>query len=343
MSKHDTTLTRRMFLQAGGLLGAGLALTPLLGGEALAGLVARESRQRVEATRFQMGTFVTITALHASRDHAEQSVLAAFDEIARLEGLLSRHDASTPLAHLNRFGLLRDAPHELMAVLESALQTHRFSGGVFDPSVAPVVELMRRSGSQAPSAEDLRSALELVDAGSIELGRDSIRLGRSGMALTLDGIGKGYIVDKASEMMTRCGVQDHLINAGGDIRASGRVTADQGWRVAIENPVHRGGNYPCVLDLRDLSVATSGAYEQSFGGNRHHIVRPDSGVCPGQALSVSVVAPSVMEADALATALFASPVATGLGLVDSLPGRECFVVSTSGRRAHSRHWTRYQG
>lgn len=331
-------ISRRGFLRAGALLGAGLTLTPLLSAQAGAAMLREQKRlHRVDATRFLLGTFVTISAVDASRDRAETAVEAAYAEILRLSGILNRHDQSTPLAYLNRVGSLRGAAPELLVVVDRALAMSRLTGEVFDPSVAPVVDLLRAVGRNEPDVSALREALELVGVEGVKLTGKDLFLSKSGMSLTLDGIGKGYIVDRASEVMAGLGVRDHLINAGGDIRASGRPSPDRGWRVAVEDPQGREVA-PSVIELRDMAVATSGAYEQTWGPGRHHIVQPSSGVCPGQATSVSVVAPTVMGADALATALFASPAHTGLALIDSLPGRECLIVAQSGAMARSRHW-----
>ncbi|WP_022662449.1 FAD:protein FMN transferase [Paucidesulfovibrio longus] len=335
-------LTRRSFLRYGTMLGAGLTLTPLLdpllGARAAAvEFVGKVRPHRLEACRFLLGTFVNITAVDASRDKAETAIEAAYAEILRLSAILNRHDSGTPLSHLNRFGSLNGAEPELVAVVERALAVHRLTDGVFDPSVAPLVDLLRAAGPHEPDAAAMREALDLVGAVHVRVAGRNLTLGRTGMALTLDGIGKGYVVDRASEVMARLGVRDHLINAGGDIRASGRPTPERGWRIALEDP--RGHETtPSVIELRDMAVATSGAYEQTWGPGRHHIVRPDSGICPGQVLSVSVAAPTVMGADCLATALFASSPHAGLALADSLPGRECLILGQSGAALKSARW-----
>ncbi|MGE4469666.1 MAG: FAD:protein FMN transferase [Desulfovibrio sp.] len=335
-------ISRRGFLRTGVVLGAGLVLSSWVPGAAEAAPHAASRRKhRVETTRFLLGTYVTICAMDASRERAHTAVEAAYAEMHRLSALLNRHDSGTELSELNRVGRLSGASSELLEVLEQSLQLNRISQGVFDPSVTPVVELMRGAGQGEMEAAALREAMQLVGADKIRLNGRKIHLERQGMALTLDGIGKGYVVDRASEVMTRLGVGDHLINAGGDIRASGRPSGERGWRIALEDP--KGGTAtPAVLELSNMAVATSGAYEQTWGPGRHHIVRPDSGLCPGQCASVSVAAPTVMGADSLATTLFASSPHFGLSLVDSLPGRECLILSSTGARARSRHWQRYE-
>ena len=340
----DAILTRRQFLRAGGILGLGLSLAPSLA----AAEAAAPERLRLERTRFLMGTFVTMTAMHPSQDRAEEAIEAAFAEMERLCGILDRHRSDTPLSHLNRHGTLRNAPPELSFVVDRALRTRDVAGGAFDPTVLPLVTLLkdragRAPGDPGPSRAEIREVLDLVDAGAVGLDSGTVRLGRQGMALTLDGIAKGYIVDRASDTLRGFGVNDHLINAGGDIRAAGGPAPGRAWSVAVEDPERRG-RYPSVIRLRDGAVATSGSYEAPLGasGRLHHIVDPRTGGCPRQITSVSVAAPSAMEADALATALFVLPPGQALATADALPGRACLLISSSGAQARSRNWAAFE-
>lgn len=333
------SMSRRGFLRTGLALGLGLALPVWVPLRADAATAPRSDYW--EATRFLLGTYVTVCGVHADQDCAEQAIDAVFFEIERLSGLLNRHDAGSELAELNRSGQLSHASPDLINVVDRALVLNRLSQGVFDPSVAPLVDLMRSSGAYDPDPALLRQTLELIGASQIRLDGGRVRLVGQGMALTLDGIGKGYIVDQASRVMSAMGVGDHLINAGGDIFAAGRPSRERGWRVALQDPSGKQRSRT-VLELTNQAVATSGAYEQTWGAGRHHIVRPDSGICPGRNASVSVTAPTVMEADALATTLFLGSAHDGLRLVDSLPGRECLIIGVDQGRIGSRHWRRLE-
>jgi thiamine biosynthesis lipoprotein len=163
------------------------------------------------------------------------------------------------------------------------------------------------------------------------------------MGITLDGIAKGYVVDRASGVLTRRGVKDHLINAGGDIRVSGRREGGAPWRVAIRDP--RDERRPAeILLLREGAIATSGNYEVCHHRERlcHHIVDPATGSSPGLADSVSVTAPTAMAADAVSTSVFVMGPARGVRLADSLPRCECLVLASSrggrGGRWRSSGW-----
>ncbi len=100
------------------------------------------------------------------------------------------------------------------------------------------------------------------------------------------------------------------------------------------------GRHPDVISLKIGAVATSGSYEVYFDRSRvhHHIVTPGTGRSPQTAVSVSILAPTAMEADALATAVMVMGPRPGLAFVDSLPGRECLIITATGAQLSSRHW-----
>jgi thiamine biosynthesis lipoprotein len=337
-------MDRRSFLRACGVLGlgaaAGAALPPA------AGAVRWDrSRRKVSHTRLLLGTYVTMTALDASQARAEDAMGAAFAEVERLQAVFNRYDSATPLSVLNRDGQLRGAPGELCAVLDRAARLHALSGGAFDATVMPLVDLVKQKAEAGATWAELeidpalRRALELVDGSAVQVAGDRVRLGRPGMAVTLDGIAKGHIVDRAAAVLSAHGVADHLVNAGGDIRAAGRPGPDRPWTVAVQDP-DKTGDFPDVIRLRDGAVATSGSYEVSYGEETlfHHLVDPASGRSPLASRSVTVTAPSVLEADALATAAFVMDPARGRDFVDSLPGRECLILAADGGTLRSRKW-----
>jgi thiamine biosynthesis lipoprotein len=334
----DSICTRRAFLRSCGVLGLGLAAVGAVPAAARAAVRLGSGGHVVARTLPLMGTFVGITAVHDSRTLAEEAVGRAFEEMQRLCMVFDRHRGDTALSVLNRDGRLSGAPAELRDVLERSLSLHSLSDGAFDPSVAPLVDARRAHGA-ALSGQELAELTALVDARRIELGSGGIALGRSGMALTLDGIAKGFIADRASAVLAASGVANHLVNAGGDIRAAGTKAPGQPWTVAVEDPA-KAGNYPAVIHLRDCAVATSGNYENYFDRRReaHHVVAPGSGVSPHEVTSCTVKAPTVMEADALATAVMVMGARRGLAFVDSLPGRECLLVTASGAQLPSRRW-----
>jgi thiamine biosynthesis lipoprotein len=178
-----------------------------------------------------------------------------------------------------------------------------------------------------------------VDGRKVRLGPDSISLQIPGMGVTLDGIAKGYIVDRVASVLADHGVEDFLINAGGDIRSAGLREDGEPWRVGVQDP-KKQWDLPDVIGLSNGAVATSGSYEIYFDRDRsyHHIVSARTGDSPRSSESVSVVAPTTLAADALATAVFVMDPNRGVAFIESLPGCACLIVDHDGRQLRSKSW-----
>ncbi len=298
---------------------------------------------RVACGRPAMNTHVALTAIGPSVERIEEAVGRAFEELDRLVALLSRHDRASPVSHLNAAGRLDGPPPELRAVLAAALEIHGTSGGAFDPSVAPLLELfgarLGAAAPAAPSAAEVRETLERVGARHVTASRRRIAFARPGMALTLDGIAKGYIVDALARVLDRHGVSRYCIDAGGDIRTRGAREGNEPWAVAVRDPAG-GEAWPDVLALRGGAVATSGTYEVYFDAARtyHHIVDARTGWSPTHSVSVSVLAPTATAADALATAVLVMEPRAGVAFVERLRDCACLIIDRDGRALRSRGW-----
>ena len=289
---------------------------------------------RVLTVRPAMGTLVSVVALHPSGARAEDAVEEAFAEMDRLVGVLSRHDSSSPVAHLNRCGRLGDAPPELAQVVGRALDYHRLTAGAFDITVEPLVGLFE-AATRPPGPAEVAEVRELVGAEHLKLAGRRLSFERSGMGITVDGIAKGAIVDAMAELLGSRGVRDFLINAGGDIRASGLKENGQPWTVAVRDPSNRDA-FVDVVRATNGAVATSGDYEKEY----RHLVSTETGRSPERSRSVSVMAPSAVAADALATALFVMEPARAGRLARSVPSCGSLVRDGQGRSVRSEGWTR---
>lgn len=336
MKHGDFFSDRRTFLKSLSVLAAGAVLAPSL--RVLPALAAAQF-QRVNEKRLLMGTIVGITALADSSGRCEDALGRAYAEIERLSAIMSRFDSRSALSSLNDAGRLDRAPTELLDVIQHGQFLHRHSNGRFDVSITPVLTLLERSMGK-PGQAELREALSLVDASRLRQDGQKLWFEATGMSATLDGVAKGYIADCAAEVLRREGVEHFMIDAGGDIRVQGFSNGlDRPWHVAIEDP-NKHGDYPAVLKMRNGAVATSGGYEVFFNPTRtsHHLVNPDTGSSPQYIKSVSVQAPTVMQADGLATALSLMHPREALRLTASLPGHACLLVTSSGARLTSSSW-----
>lgn len=337
---RDKTMDRRRFLKWMGAVGLGLS--PLA--------LAAPTRERIwgkglasaSRTRPLMGTLVTVTVLHPSVEGAREAMEDAFAEMERLIPLLDRHGPDSPVSHLNRRGSLKDVPLELHEVMDHAGRLHRLTHGAFDISVKPVLELLEECfspGKTVPPEEEIRRALSRVGAEHIRHGEKEIRFQCEGMAISLDGIAKGYIVERAVSKLKSLGIRNALINAGGDILALGDKGNGLPWRIAIQDPERRNQVLQ-IIPLQDGAVATSGDYENFFDPQRkyHHIIDPQTGHSPQHLTSVSVRARSLTLADALATAAFIPPREEAQAFIRAIPGTEALWVDRHRVQMKSEGW-----
>lgn len=342
ISMETDPMNRRNFLKISGMLGMGLGAAAVLPLTAEA-VKFNPELHKVTKTRLAMGTFVSMTLLHGSKDQAQQAMGEAFEEIDRLTREMSRFDSATAIAHLNSQGTVKDVSPEVLAVITRALDYHKISNGAFDISVQPVVDLFKNSFATGkggpPSRARLEDALKLVNAADISVSGRDIHFRKDGMGITLDGIAKGYIVDRASEILASHNISNHLINAGGDIRTMGHKKNGKPWTIAIQDPQKKKA-YPDIIQMTSGAIATSGNYEVYFDREKmfHHIIDPVTGFSPDTDSSVSVLARTTTEADALSTSVFVMSPEKGIRFINSLPQTECLIVDRNAKKMASAGW-----
>lgn len=237
-------------------------------------------------------------------DHPDGEAVAArvMAEIGRLEDILSLYRPESALSRLNREGHLAAPPFELLECLSLAGAVHQASGGRFDPTVQPLWALWAEAAAKGrrPDAKSLEGVLRKTGWGRVELDAAAITL-RPGTALTLNGIGQGYVADRVAALLETEGLTDILIDTG-EFRALGGQPQGGEWPLRLETGER--------VALRQRALATSAPLGTTFdqGGRDGHILDPETGMpARSQWRSVSISAPSAAIADALATAACLMP------------------------------------
>lgn len=293
---------------------------------------------RVRSSRPGLGSVVDITAVASSEGRAVDAVALAFGEMERLRRIFDRHDGSSALSVLNAEGVLPDAPPELTSLIGTSRRYSVASAAAFDITVAPLVDLFR-DAAREPHEAEIAERRALVGHGGIGIGKRRVTFARSGMKVTMDAIAKGAIVDAMARVLERRGVVRWLVNAGGDIRASGLSERDTPWTVAVRDPSAMAA-LPGSVEVTAGAVATSGGNAPAAAGEAdgpREIVNGANGWFPRECLSATVVAPSATAADALATAVVALGPRAGLALVERLRCA-CLIVLPDGRLVRSGNW-----
>jgi len=289
---------------------------------------------RIEDTRVSMNTDVTITVMHPNVSEADRAISCAFAEVYKIEHLMSCTEEGSEVTRLNKNGSLPNASSDLQHVVTKSVGYSELTGGSFDITVLPVINLWteRMRAGSPPTDDEINETLELVNYKNITIRNGSISFSQGSMGITLGGIAKGYAIDRAIEVLKEHQIEHALVNAGGDIRAMGSKTEDEPWNIALRNPKNRT-EYITVLNLRNMSVATSGNYERYFSeeARASHIIDPKTGYATDELLSATIIAENATDADALATAVFVLGEVDGMELVERLDGIEGLIITPDRR------------
>lgn len=294
-------------------------------------------------TQLHLGTVCTINLFD---DGTIDLYTALFKRLKEIEQVFSVRIAASTISQVNQAaGIAAVAvPEEVLLVLQQALDIAKKTGGAFDPTIGPLVNLWDIGGdnSQVPSQQAIDHARSLVDWRLVEIDsqRGTVYLPKQGMALDLGGIAKGYAADELVAIAQEAGIQQALFDLGGNIYAFGTKADGTPWRVGVKDPAQPGGSPALALAVQDRSVVTSGMYERFFeqeGIRYHHILNPATGYPVWNDIqSVTIVSKSSLLADALSTSVFLLGREKGLALLESedaegvIIGEDKLVYPTSG-------------
>jgi len=297
----------------------------------------------VKRAQFLMGTLVEITAVAPSDAVAQASLTVGFQEIRRLDNLLSTWIETSELSRVNHAAGLKPVgvSAETFDLLRRALEVAEYTEGGFNIAIGPAVRLWNiPEAPRVPTAMELDIAAQYVDYRRIHLdaGRRTVFLEKPGMRIDIGGIGKGFAAEKAAAVMREIGATGGLVAVAGDFRVFGRRTDGTAWPIGIQHP-RAPGKILATLDATDEAVSTSGDYERYFikdGVRYHHILDPKTLQPARLCQSVTIVAPDATTADALATGVFVMGPVRGLALAERL-GLGAVIVDAGGGISISSH------
>jgi thiamine biosynthesis lipoprotein len=316
--------SRRTFLLAAGA--AGLLSWPLF----RAGLQPPKLFTR---TSWALGSDVSLTVAAANEASASRALAAAFDEIERVEQVLSLYRSDSQVSQLNRERSLRDPHPFLLTVLHAAREASTATAGAFDITIQPLwsAYALAQHEGRSPTAEQLAHARSKVGWRQVKFDRARVELREPVESISLNGIAQGFALDRAVDILKQHGIQNALVNTG-EIGGLGTKDATDRWSAGIQHPRERDA-YVAVANLDGRALATSGDYETRFSQDfaRNHIFDPRTGESPTELASVSVVAPTGMQADVLSTAAMVLGRQKTLQLLATLPQVDALLVDKAGR------------
>ena len=262
---------------------------------------------RLEESRDAMGSTYSVVLYGRDRLAWQAAAEQAFEEVRRLDDLLSNYKPRSEWSEVNRNAAdrpVRVSP-ELFQLLSACVDYSRKSEGAFDIAVGPLMKIwgFYKGTGRLPHRAEIRGAMASVGYKNIQLdpANLTVKFARAGVELDPGGIGKGYAVDKMVEILKQAGIESAMVSAAGSsIYALGTPPGENGWRVKIREPKHPDRTIEEVL-LKNESMSTSGNYEKFFraeGRLYSHIMDPRTG-WPAQGVTeVSVIAPRTLDSEA---------------------------------------------
>ncbi|MEM6638778.1 MAG: FAD:protein FMN transferase [Pseudomonadota bacterium] len=307
---------------------------------AVTGLLSCSSNERTKTLRGPaMGSTFSVTVVDAPRDLSMRSIERAIaDILATINSRFSNWDPDSEISMFNRQAavdplILSPAWRDL---LDTADEIHLASEGTFDLTLGPLVELW---GFGAPGPRRRAPADSLILDALQHIGqRRVLKRSQDGSTLIkvdpkatlyVAGIAKGTGIDAIAAELTHLGVQNFMVEIGGDLVVSGNGPSGAGWRIAVEKPVPGIREVEEIIVISDVGVATSGDYRNYFeenGVRYSHILDGRTGrPVTHRTASVTVVAQDGATADAWATALLAMGRERGLKLAETMGLAALFI------------------
>src|SRR3989344_4604118 len=311
---------------------------PLLGGAVWGGGASAGARVVPErSSRPLMGTQVDMAVEGVDGPQLRRAMDRAYAEMQRLEALMSRYQHRSVVSRINLAAGVTPVmvPAEVMAVLQGAQRVSATSRGAFDVTVGAFKSWNFGPGDKVvPGASEIARQLPLVDARSLvlDVAAGTAFLARQGMALDLGGIAKLPILEAGMNMLRSEGVENAMINGGGDVLTHG-LWQGRPWRVGLRDPRSPERLLGVVAVAGAGVVASSGDYERFFfhqGQRQHHVLNPRTGRPASGVHGVSLVARDVAAVNGLGAALMVQGPQAGRALAQRMPGLAVLIAGQDG-------------
>ncbi len=274
------------------------------------------SNTKNSETRFILDTVATLTA-----DCSDEVLDGAFELCKTYESILSRTDENSTVFALNSSDGFKEIDEETLEIIKRSIYFGELSNGKFDITILPVSNLWDFNNNVIPSKDEIAEALKNVDYEAIEIKGNLINL--NGKKIDLGGIAKGYIADKVKEYLISNKATEGIVNLGGNV-----VVFGKNYKVGIKRPF--GEDAIATICVKNKSVVTSGIYQRYIkkdGKLYHHIIDTATGYGVNNELaSVTVIADSSMDCDALSTVCMLLGAKKGLELINRIDNTEAVFI-----------------
>lgn len=280
------------------------------------------------------GTYYRVQVGDSDRDFQTQ-----FDSIFAIINTASNsYIQESEVSDFNANGILVYPSFTFRDMLDSCKKYHEQSQGYFEPTLYPLIKAWGFSFEDREQMDSSKVALLKSLMGfesQLQVTDTSYAAAQSGVMLDITGLGEGYAIDKLAEVLDQAGVANYLVEIGGEMKGKGQNPTGESWTIGIEDPAQAElgvtNTMLTKVTLNRLALSSSGNYRKFYidkqGNRRSHLIDPKTGFPVSHSMvSVSVLATSATQADALATAFMAMGPEKAKVLAESLPGVEAMFV-----------------
>ena len=301
----------------------------------------------ISQSSFLLDTFVTVTVYGSSNlfsQKTKKAVQGSLDLCREYEQLLSKTIDTSEIYKINH----REAGTKSMTVsddtarvIERGLRYCSLSDGAFDITIEPLSSLWDFKGPdyRVPDQSEIEKDMHRVDYRALHVEGDQVLFNRDDTSIDLGAIAKGYIADRMKEYLEENGVTSAVINLGGNVLCLGEQPDGSPFHIGLQKPFADHSETVAALNIRDMSVVSSGVYERHFvkdGINYHHILNPRTGFPYENGLvQVSIISEESVDGDGLSTTCFALGLERGLKLLNSMDGVYGIFITEDGTLHYS--------
>ncbi len=291
---------------------------------------------------FAMDTYINCQILAGNQDIAEEGLDRVEEAFLEIDNLTNRFDPNSELSLVNKnagLAAVKVSP-DLLAMVETALEWSDRTEGAFNILIGSAMNLWGFGSEtpRVPTEEQIAEALLTMDYHEIILDTEkaSLFLPEKGMVMDLGGVAKGYATDKAVTALKELGIENAIINAGGNVYTLGTRGDGNCWRIGVQDPRDPEA-IVAVLEVSDFALVSSGDYQRYFeieGIRYHHILDPFTAYPSRASAGTTVVMESAAVADILSTALFIKGPGEGITLAESLVEVEAAMIISGDGTIH---------
>lgn len=248
--------------------------------------------------------------------------------LQRIDKSLSGYRTDSEIADFNKDGQLTFRSAHFFPVLKKSKEVFLETKGLFDPTVLPLVEAYGFGKKKKTAQFDLDSILQYIGFQYLQFDSIQVKSEKQGVRIDFNAIAQGYSVDVVADFLGQKGIQNYVVEIGGEMRWAGQKDAGHFWKLGIENPTIPG-QLCAMVEMKDMAMATSGNYRNQYvqdGIRYSHIINPKTGIAEASSvLNATVFAADAMTADAFATAFVLMDIEESQKLLTRRPDLNVFI------------------